>query len=539
MVLLATPVAAQCPRLIDRVEAPIAYVSLDGAATADVDATAEAGTVPQLLADPALAAWLGGADAETARAWNFVRGVLVRDHGEFELALTGVVPGVGQPLLLLRVQLQPPEAQRLQGLLADGALATAHRTLGATSTFRLRGADGAGARPGELVELALVGNDLVVGNDDLGMSELLAPSTPQTTAGAGRHVLASDPQFTALRQRLGTTPGSLFVYGDWPRLGHRLQRSLAGMPGALLEWSGLGSAHSMLLSLAPAKSGYAATLLVSFADGVPGAGGTSAAAAVDGWLAAAQQVPAKQLAAELPGAGLGGVVVAVDLADLASRSHRGEHMLHDLRHSFAEYGLDFDRHVLGRLGALGTVQLLLHDEPPAAAAVAAVYAVRARNRKAASDLFTDLRRAAEARGIGRLIAGKERRAPDVLELRPEHEPDVADAAPICVAVVEDSVLVAFDPETILRVHDDYRRTAKARGRRDAVVSSAVQRIGGDDVCGLFDVDLQGLFAGVAASTAAAGTPLDLSSVPTRHIGYLSLLPQADGALLRVCVLSSQ
>ena len=32
----------------------------------------------RLLADPGLAAWLGGADTPTARAWSLLRGVLLR-----------------------------------------------------------------------------------------------------------------------------------------------------------------------------------------------------------------------------------------------------------------------------------------------------------------------------------------------------------------------------------------------------------------------------------------------------------------------------
>jgi hypothetical protein len=560
MLLLSTWAAAQAPRLLDRIEAPIAYVSVGGSTrvggsteTATTDAAREAEpTLQRLLADPGLDVFLGGTDGPTAAAWSFVRGVVVRRSGEFELALTGIVPGAGQPLMLMRVQLPAPEAERLQALLQQGTVATSHRTIGAQPTFRLldraprtgsapgnEAQSGEALGPGELIELAVVGADLVVGNDGLGMQELLTPLPVGTTAGPARRVLSADPQFLALRERLAAPAGSLFAYGDWQRLGHRLQHSLAGLPGTLLQWSGLGEARRIMLSLAPSKSAFEATLLLAFED-TPAANTTTVgeALAVDGWLSAAQRVTAKQLLPELPGAGLGGVVVAVDLASLAARSHRGEHMLRDLRHSFDEYGLDFDRNVLGRLGALGTVQLLLRDDVEgAAAAVAAVYAVRARSKKAAADLFTDLRRAAEAHGMGRLIAGKDRRVPDVLELRPERG-DLA-AAPICVAVVEDSVLVTFDADTIHRVHDDYRRTAKARGRRDAAVVGAIQRIGSEDISGLFDVDLQGLFGSLTGSSRAAGSTLDLSGLPSRHIGYLALEPAAGGSLVRVCVLSSQ
>lgn len=554
MLVLSTWAAAQSPRLLDRIEAPIAYVSLGGRAAADAPAAgapAAEPTLQQLLADPGLDGFLGSREGATAAAWSFVRGVVVRRRGEFELALTGIVPGAGQPLILMRVQLPPPEAERLQGLLQQGSVAESYRTIGAQQTFRLRDRAshapgspdrGAAVGPGELVELAVVGADLVVGNDGMGMQELLTPLPATTSAAPARRVLAADPQFVALREQLAVPAGSLFAYGDWPRLGHRLQHSLTGLPGALLQWSGLGEARRIMLSLAPSKSAFEATLLLAFED-APDASPRPAGDAspgVDGWLSAAQHVTAKQLLPELPGAGLGGVVVAVDLASLAARTHRGEHLLHDLRHSFEEYGLDFDRNVLGRLGALGTVQLLLRDDVEGvAAAVAAVYAVRARSKKAAADLFTDLRRAAEAHGIGRLVAGRDRRAPDVLELRPAHESGDRDGLPICVAVVEDSVLVTLDADTIHRVHDDYRRSAKTRGHRDAVVGSAIQRIGGEDISGLFDVDLRGLFASLAGSTPTAGSPLDLSGLPSRHIGYLALEAAAGGSLVRVRVLSSQ
>lgn len=563
MLMLAAVAAAQAPRLLDRIEAPIAYVSVGGGAVATGQPPADAEptqqeptpqepTLQDLLADPGLDMFLGGREGATAAAWSFVRGVVVRRRGEFELALTGIVPGAGQPLVLMRVQLPLPEAERLQGLLQQGAVAELHRTIGARQTFRLRErTPPAGGRsdrqteagPGELVELAVVGADLVVGNDSLGMQELLTPQTAVTSASPERRVLGADPEFLALRERLGVPSGSLIAYGDWPRLGHRLQHALTGVPGALLQWSGLGEARRVLLSLAPSKSAYEATLLLAFEPGAATEPNTpssaSPAATIDGWLSAAQSVAAKQLLPELPATGLGGVVLAVDLADLAARSHRGEHVLRDLRHSFDDYGLDFDRNVLGRLGSLGTVQLLLHDDVDGlAASVAAVYAVRAKNRKAAADLFADLRRAAEAHGIGELLAGKDRRAPDVLVLRPQHDPD-PEAPPICVAVVEDSVLVTFDPDTIHRVHDDYRRTAKNRGRRDAVTTNAIQRLGGSPISGLFDVDLAGLFANLSGASRAAGTALDLSGLPSRHVGCLALEDQAGGTVVRISVLSSR
>lgn len=546
---LALGLPAQAPRsvaglaLVDRVEAPIAYLRLDGsseagsseagsgeAASGEAGAAAD-GAVCRLLRDPGFDAFFAGGRDPAARAFRFVRGVLSRKCEQLELALTSVVPGAGTPLLMLRVQLPAAEAERLQGVLQQGELATPYRQLGAQQTFRLgdrgealQGSPAAG--PGELLELALVGRDLLVGNDAFGMQELLAPPAPQTSA-LPRRVLSADPGFVAMQRRLPVPAGSLVAYADWQRVAPHVHESLSGLPGLLVGFSGLGGARRAMLALAPDAGAFAMTLLLGFEH--PLDVDPIGPATVDGWLAAAQRVGARQLANELPGGGFGGVVLAVDLADLASRTHRGDHILHDLRHSFDDYGLDFDRHVLGRLAGLGTVQLLLRDgQDGSSAEVVAVYAMRARNKTAAGDLWNDLRRAAEAHGVGRLVAGKDRRMPDVLELRPAYGVDERESPPVCVAVVEDTVLIAFDAATLQRVHDDYRRAARQRGRKDAVVAGAVQQIGAVPVSGLFDVDLRAVFERLAASFAAAGAgPIDLAGLPTRHVGYVAL--ELDGS----------
>jgi len=189
------------------------------------------------------------------------------------------------------------------------------------------------------------------------------------------------------------------------------------------------------------------------------------------------------------------------------------------------------------------VQLLFRrGEGATATELVSVYAARAKSRKAAAELFDDLRRAAEQHGLGKVVASRAVASgaigPEVLELRDRRE-----GAPTYVAIHEDSVLLAFDAATITDVLDEYRRTAKSRSKRDAVVSGAVQSIGGDKVSGLFDLDLGPLFEHVAQHLAqrvggAQGSKLDLSRIPHRHIGYLDLQPREDGVVLRICVLSS-
>jgi hypothetical protein len=629
ILLLATLAAlapAQGLRLVDRIEAPMLYVSLEAgpdAGTAGAGAsgirgaatTAKGrqtpGPVHQLLADPAFDALFGGGEqgvdgagstgnastgdhattnaAPASRALALVRGVLARSSGDLELVLTGVVPSAGQPLLVLRARLHQEDRERLQGVLDGPELAEPHRVLGGQRTWALRANErGVVAGPGELVELALVGDDLLVANDTTAMEELLAPVDQRTSASAGRLVLSADPRFSSLRKRMQVPAGSLLVYGDWLRLGQRLQavtqRSSglggsglggsgpggSGLPSFLLEWSGVGSARSVMASLSGVGGDFTGTLLLDFdtperaAQGRPMPsrperggrhegpdrrdGGRPAGereprggepSAIDGWLAAAQSVPARALLPELPGGGLGGLVLAVDLEDIAQRSRRGSGMLHMLRDSFDDYGLDFDRNVMSRLGTRGTVQLLFQRGDDVATEVVSVYSVRAKSKKAAADLFQDLRRAAEQGGFGKLVTNKDRKGPDVLSLTSRMGDDV-----VCVATYEDSVLVAFDDETLVQVHDEYKRVARQRGKRDAAISSAVQAIGGENVAGLFDLDLAPLFERIEAafhSSAQSETSprIDLSRIPKRHIGYLDLQPRDGGMVLQIRVLSSQ
>jgi hypothetical protein len=555
--------AQQAPRLVDLIESPMLYVSLEGDAGGKRAADAP-GSVQRLLADPAFdALFAPGRDPKAeqqgpaGKALALVRGVLARSSGDLEIALTGVLPGAGQPLLVLRARLLGDDAERLKGLLEstspDTKLVEPNRVLGGKQTYSMLGSDGRGVRttagPGELVELALVGTDLMVANDTTAMQELLQPAQRTTTS---RRVLAADPSFQSLKKRLDVPAGSLLVYGDWQRLGQRLQTSSEGMPAFLLEWSGLGAARGVMASLSGADANFTGTMLLDF-DRSPaehprperparGPGRRDDRDGIDGWFAATQSVPARSLLDELPGGGLGGMVLAVDLADIAMRSRRGEHMQRHLRDAFRDYGLDFERNVLGKLGERGTVQLLFRrGEGAATTEIVSVYSARAKSRKAAAELFADLRRAAEQHGLGKIVSGG--RSPEVLELAEWRGGAPTGGRPTYVAVHEDSVLLAFDAQTIPDVVEEYKRTAKARSKRDAVVSGAISTIGGDTVSGLFDLDLTPLFEHVAeyvgSALGAPGGKLDLSRIPHRHIGFLDLQPREGGVVLRICVLSSR
>ncbi|MCA8974612.1 MAG: hypothetical protein KDC98_07810 [Planctomycetes bacterium] len=561
--------AKGAPRLLDTIEAPILYLTL-GANAGEPQAGEPQGrtqrhSVQRLLADPAFDTLFGGAvagggsgtETSSTRALALVRGVLGRSSGELEIALTGVVPRGGQPLLVLRAQLQVGEAERLQGALSteSAGLARPHRVLNGRQTYAMLGADGHGtgevASPGEQVELALVGHDLVVANDGTAIEELLAPDL---RTSATRKVLSSDPRYLRLQSRLEASAGSLVVYGDWPRLGQRLDLGprreagadgrAPGVPAFVLQWSGLGSARAVMASLSCADDDFTGTVLLDFdvaAEPRPARGDRrwprqhQGGLGIDGWFASALSIPARTLVQDLPGGGLGGLVLAVDLRDIAQRSHRGAELLHHLRDSFEDFGLDFERNVLSRLGERGTAQLLFRRvEGQAPTEIASIYAVGAISRKAASDLFTDLRRAAEQHGTGRLLPGRPRRSTEILELRPHPA-----APPTLLAVDDASILVAFDVTTI----DDYlvetKKAQKHRGKRDATVSRAIQKIGGNEVAGLFDLDFTPWFDRIGELLRARKVQVDLSGLPRRHVGFLDLQPRENGLVLRVSVLSSR
>jgi hypothetical protein len=546
----AAAVSAQAPRLVDSVEAPLAYMSMEVAPVA-AGARSQPGPVQKLLADPALGVLLGGSDAAGAtRALALVRGLLTRNSGELEIALTGVVPNGGQPLLVLRARLLQSESKRLREVLDAGELAAPGRRFGANKAYRLRdaasqesaGRDGIGHE----VELALVGDDLVVGNDTLAFATLLDPSKPAAvTAATPRKGLAADPHYRVLSTQSKVGAGALRVYVDWPRLGQRLRPSLEGLPGALLRSSGLDSARGVMLTVEGSGAAFAVKLLLDLPkhgaggrpDGRTHGGGSESDAYSElaGWLASVQPVAPRALVNELPGGGLGGLVLSVDLARMLARSPSGEHLLHDLEHAFDEYGLDFQRNVLSRLGAQGTVQLQLARSGRAGAELRSVYALRTKGRNAAVDLLGDVRRATEAAGIGRLVPMRERRL-ELVEIRSA----VLHASVAYLAAHEDDLLLSSDAESLAAAIDDMRSVGRARTRRDQIVGNAVQALGNERVAGLFDVDLAPLFTQFAnAVTASGGARLDLSQQPKRHVGTLDVQRKDDGVIVRISVISSR
>tara|TARA_R110002096_G_scaffold13763_2_gene48451 strand:- start:1283 stop:3148 length:1866 start_codon:yes stop_codon:yes gene_type:complete len=572
------------PKLLDCIEAPYAYVALDGDALGSSKGDG-GNTVQKLLADPSLDAIFGGGDEAAAsngslQSLSLVRSMLRRGASELELAMTGIVARKGQPLLVLRARLRQDAANALR-LSLEGASSVAvrsrklgdHQTYTMPSAGNAAGGPAAGGRvrrgagavgPGDIVELALVGNDLIVANDSSAMREVLVPQPNRTGTAPVRRVLSADPRFNALRKRLDVPAGSLLAYGDWHRLGRRLQSYLGGVPAQLLNSSGLGSARSVMMTLAPAKQDFAVTLLLDFEIGKAKAKAKAKGPGIDGWFAATEPVSAKTLLRELPRSGLGGMVLSVDLAAVADHSPRSACMVWDLRDAYRAFGLGYERNVLARLASRGTVQL--HFDPAgtsnsvpagtsvdgssgnnsssgknhrgiAVATVSPVYSVRAKSRTAAEDLFSDMRRVVTKTSFGEFVTVKDAKGKRLCDVIHLHGKKGQFSAYVCVS--GDSVLLAQDQDTLVQVHGERRRN-KPRNRRDQSAGKAIKAIGGDHVAGLFDVDLAPLFQRIElALNASALNGVDLSSLPKRHIGYLDTDRQVDGAVVRIRVLSSK
>ena len=552
------------PKLLDCIEAPYAYVAFDGAAR-EGDALKGNGksgsAVQKLLADPSLDAIFGGGDAVDAQSssrqsLSLVRSMLRRGASELELAMTGIVARKGQPMLVLRARLRQDAANALRvSLEGTASAAVPNRQLGGHQTYTMSsGGSVRNSGAGGVVEIALIGNDLVVANDTSAMREVLVPLPRRTGVEPIRKVLSSDPRFNALRKRMDVPAGSLLAYGDWQRLGRRLESYLGSVPAQLLNSSGLGSARSVMMTLAPAKQDFDATLLLDFdlSDGVAserGAVSRQARGGIDGWFAATEPVSAKTLLRELPRSGLGGMVLSVDLAAVASYSPRSACMVWDLRDAYRMFGLSYERNVLARLASRGTVRL--HFDPAgsspstrgvegetkaggeiAVASVSPVYSVRAKSRTAAEDLFSDMRRVVTKTTFGELLTVKDAKGKRLAEVIHLHGKDRQLSAYVCIS--GDSVLLAEDQDTLVQICQELRRS-KPRSRRDQIAGKAIRAIGGDRVAGLFDLDIAPLFQRITSALHG----VDLSSLPKRHVGYLDTDRQVDGAVVRIRVLSSK
>ncbi|HLQ37333.1 MAG TPA: hypothetical protein VK348_06015, partial [Planctomycetota bacterium] len=294
-----------------------------------------------------------------------------------------------------------------------------------------------------------------------------------------------------------------------------------GMPGRLLHWSGVEGARSVMAVVEPRDNGLCTTALLDIGDG-----------SLDGWLDLTQTAPARQLAADLPAGGLGGLVLAVDPAGLlAGAGERMSSFRRALADGCHEIGLDLERHFVRRLGKRGSLQLLFlqgeHSQ------LVSAYAFQCKSRAAAKDMFEDALRAARDLRLGKYVPIT--RSGDQLELW------LAGAdEPAHVGVVEDLLVVGFHPDAVTLVADELKKAARQK-KRDLQAVQALQSLGGaDKVAGVFAFDFAPLLEALGREQPAhADGATDLGGIPCRHAGSLELLGRADGrAIVRVQLLST-
>jgi hypothetical protein len=265
---------------------------------------------PVLLGDPAVRALLTRAGLDAGSTLDHLRQLLDTSTGEFELFLTDVFPGgatgggaalpdgraVALPLMIARARLEADAAASIAESLEGGVLARPYREINGHRTFALRGADD--PRPGRLVEVALAGLDLVVGNHATAMEDALG--AVRTTARAA----GVDPGLRALRERLGPAPpGAVDVALDWRRLAQRFIPATDALAGLC----GLDGVQHVVLRARPGRERLETSILAGLRDGPRGL------------LAAVVERPLRRLVAALPAGERGALAVALDPARIATR----------------------------------------------------------------------------------------------------------------------------------------------------------------------------------------------------------------------------
>lgn len=520
-------------RLRDCIESPMAFVSIDAGAPAAAGANSPlaAWLATAMLEHEALQGLLGSGAA--ASAFSFVRGVLARASGEIEVALVGVLPsavaGGGRelPLVVVRTRLSPADAARLRAVLADPAVARPLRVVHGHATYEIAGREHAVvAGPGLQIEATVVGDDLIVANSAAGIDAAL-----ERTQAAPRG-LAADPRYVRLMQRLRPAPGALVAFADWRRLGRRLT-GLAGAAGTALGWSGLGDADAIAAAIAasPGEAAGAATsartpfalqstVLLSFPAG----------AAINGWLGMVAAAPARQLLDDLSGGGLGGCVFAVEPTRLIEAAQPAAGFGKRVSGACGDCGLDLDR-IVRRLGRRGALQLVLLGDGLTTAIPA--FAVEAQNRRDAGDIVDEI-----ARALGERLATGQGGSSHVELGGPER---------LRLAAVDDLLVFAPDAAAFPALASARRERARARAQVEADVSAALRAFATDRgarVGGLVHLDLAEILTpgqrpavggdGEGRLGDASHTPRGL---PVRHAGLLAVETGAEGAIVRLHLLS--
>ncbi len=379
-------------RLVNRLSAPLLLVS------GEAPRAGERSAARLLADDPSVRALLDsfGIRPDAARSGqgtpiDQLRTLIEMSSGEFELAICEIFSAEDAlPGMVCRLGLTEAQAAALRGALERGTLTRPLRLLGKNQTHVMRSAD---PDSEELFEVALVGRDLLIGNQAASFAEVLLSSN--TTSSVDVHPpMAADPGFRSLYQRVSAEPGSVVVSLSWDRLADDLEMRLARskvdrahLP--ILHALGVMCAERVVIGVESGPAGLEATVLLDQPDGPCGV------------FRAAQEEPIRKLVDKLPTTGSGGMVVAIDDAKLPAVAKPGADSPSPrigigIRGGFAAFGVGFDRSVLPKLGGAVSMHLL----PGAASAnteagsneecLRAVMSVPVRNRRDANALFGSL-----------------------------------------------------------------------------------------------------------------------------------------------------
>ena len=480
-------------------EAPLLYLSLE---PRPADGTTRP-LLDDLLGPEGLLARLG--DRGAASAVRVLHTFLARSDEAMELALVGLLPrpGADRPLLIFRGRLTGDDAAAMAALLASGSATRPARRIGAHRVHRFIG--GAEDQVGGAVEVVLAGRDLLVANAATALDEILADPGATTT----RRTLEADPVHRRLRALLPRLPGSVSLYAR----GSHMLRRLPGPDGRwlrrTLDTSGLLASRGMILRLEPRASGTVAEAVIDLgADGVP-----------PGLFQLLRPARLQDLVADLPRGGLARAVVAVDPLDLVDPRRAGPRvgiMVHALTDGCAGMGLDFEHQVLRRLGERAALQTLLLEETDQ---LHLAWSLAARNRRAAGQLFDDLRRALQIADAGTFHDGQRRR-PDTLEVR-----GLFGGAPAWLAVVDDSLVLGDRREVVEQAWHAARAADRPKASELLSLFRELEIDRRTEVLGLFAVE--------AAPLLKRWLGTDAGALPARQVGAM----QVEGGVLRLRMFS--
>ncbi|MEM7204068.1 MAG: hypothetical protein AAF628_27650 [Planctomycetota bacterium] len=501
-------------RIARRVASPVLYMGIEpGVPETAVPALG----VADLLVDPVVlsAAGLDSAtrDVSIGPALRVLRR-LVADAaaagGAVEVAITSMLPrgeAPALPLLVLRVCLDPSLGERLRAQLDRPGFAVLDRKVGRGQVYRLGLANGLAADresapgPGEVIEVAVTGRELIVSNHRRAIEQLLIDVTDE--ARHERYPLTSQPAYRSLRQQLEIGPGSVLLYADLTLLRPWLRAAMDAETHWLLDSSGLTAARRVACALRPHEEGIQTSILLDD-RGAP-----------DGWLSLAEPVRAVELAQRVSPSAIGGVAFAVQPGRVLAQDPNSAYGagLAELRTSLlggcSRLGLDAERQVIRRLG--NTLAIDLVSERGVAEPV---FHMQAKSAAAARSLFTECK----------TLANRERRASvqdgargaEQVILLPHTE------RPLHVAVRRDQLLMAFDQpvlEASLRAAGGRSRTQRARFTKELI--SGLQSLGAAkrEVQGVFTIDAERLLPELVQQHPQS------SLVLRSHVGYLQRMPQ--------------